>query len=429
MTTIDSLYHRFLQCNGASTDTRAIAAGSMFFALKGPHFNANTFVAEALSKGASAVVVDEASALREGCILVPNVLAAMQELATHHRRQHDIPFIGITGSNGKTTTKELIHAVLSASRPTLATQGNLNNHIGVPLTLLKLAAEHQIAIIEMGANKPGDIAELCAIAEPTHGLITNIGKAHLEGFGGYDGVLRTKTELYASVKTREGLLFVNADDDILMEQSGGIRRMSYGTSPKADAHGKSLSDDQLFLRFAFSGVDGKMHEVRTRLVGEYNLPNAMAAVAVGQHFGVPDQLIAESLAAYTPSNNRSQLLDNGRNLIVLDAYNANPSSMSAALRNLAAMESGRERIAILGDMLELGKDASLEHARIVELAAQLRMPCLFAGPLFSSCAPPDRSYANTEQLRRHLESQPVTGKLILVKGSRGIGLERIIDAL
>jgi len=169
--------------------------------------------------------------------------------------------------------------------------------------------------------------------------------------------------------------------------------------------------------------------VRTRLVGEYNLPNAMAAVAVGQHFGVPDQLIAESLAAYTPSNNRSQLLDNGRNLIVLDAYNANPSSMSAALRNLAAMESGRERIAILGDMLELGKDASLEHARIVELAAQLRMPCLFAGPLFSSCAPPDRSYANTEQLRRHLESQPVTGKLILVKGSRGIGLERIIDAL
>lgn len=430
MLPIHVLHARYLECSGACTDTRAIPEGSLFFALKGPRFNANRFASEALAKGARYAVVDEPEAVADPrCLLVPDALAALQQLATFHRQRFTLPVIGITGSNGKTTTKELVQAVLAADRPTLSTQGNLNNHIGVPLTLLRLTDAHRIAIIEMGANKPGDIAELCAIASPTHGLITNIGKAHLEGFGGFDGVLRTKTELYASVQQSAGTLFVNADDPVLMLRSEELPRRTYGTAAESATRGRLLPGEDFLLRFAFIGADGREREVATRLVGAYNLPNALAAVAIGQHFGVPDDRIAEALADYAPSNNRSQLMDTGRNLLVLDAYNANPSSMQAALRNLAAAAAKRSKLAILGDMLELGAGALDEHRAIVALVQELGLAARYAGPLFAQCAPHELAAPDAVALLGALRAEDISGKLILIKGSRGIGLERVVPAL
>lgn len=423
------LHERFLECTGACTDTRSISAGSMFFALKGPNFNANTFAAEALVKGARYAVVDEpTSDTGERCLVVPDVLRALQDLARHHRLSFTIPVIGITGSNGKTTTKELIHAVLTSHQPTLATVGNLNNHIGVPLTLLRLASEHRFAIIEMGANKPGDIAELCAISEPTHGLITNIGKAHLEGFGGFDGVLRTKTELYRHIAAHDGTLFVNADDPLLMRHAYGSAMHAYGTDAAADTTGW-LIPDPARLAFAFRRTDGKDHEVRTKLVGAYNLPNALAAVAVGQYFGVPDDRIATALTAFEPENNRSQLIDTGRNQIILDAYNANPTSMMAALENFATLSTARPKLAVLGDMLELGTFASEEHRAIVDAVKRHGLEVRFVGPLFSREAGNSKCYRSVNDLLVDLEHEAIAGRCILIKGSRGIKLETILPAL
>jgi UDP-N-acetylmuramoyl-tripeptide--D-alanyl-D-alanine ligase len=335
MTPIDTLHTRFLECSGACTDTRNITPGSLFFALKGPNFNANAFSGEALAKGSRYAVVDDPTVVKdERFLLVPDVLQALQDLARHHRRTFNIPVIGITGTNGKTTTKELVHAVLSAERPTLATSGNLNNHIGVPLTLLRMNAEHRIAIIEMGANKVGDIAELVAIAEPTHGLITNIGRAHLEGFGSYEGVITAKSEMYGFLGGHNGTLFVNADDALLMKKSAGMKRVTYGRSAGADTSGDTVSSGP-FMAMVFAGRDEEAYHVTTQLIGDYNLPNALAAVAIGQYFGVPDQRVAEALTAYAPSNSRSEFRDTGRNQLVMDAYNANPTSMAAALRNFA----------------------------------------------------------------------------------------------
>ena len=428
MTTIPTLYTRFLECSAACTDTRAIAPGCLFFALKGPHFNANAFAAEALTKGARFAVVDDPAVAKDDrFLLVPDVLIAMQELARYHRRTFSIPVIGITGTNGKTTTKELVHAVLSADRPTLATSGNLNNHIGVPLTLLRLTPEHRIAIIEMGANKVGDIAELVAIAEPTHGLITNVGRAHLEGFGSYEGVIRAKTEMYSFLGGHNGNVFVNADDPLLMEKSAGMKRVTYGRSAGADTSGDTASSGP-FMEFVFAGTDHQAYHVTTRLIGDYNLPNFLAAVAIGQHFDVPDQRIAEALSNYTPSNNRSQFTDTGRNQLVLDAYNANPTSMAAALRNFAAMTTDRPKLAILGDMLELGADSRTEHDAIVALVRELNIDARFVGPEFQRSAG-DRSYPNAAALLGALTNEPITGHLVLVKGSRGIKLETLVEAL
>ncbi len=428
MTTIHDLHTAFLTCTEAGTDTRAIAAGSLFFALKGPNFNANAFAAEALEKGARFAVVDEPSVVRdERFLLVPDVLHALQALATHHRKTFDIPVVGITGTNGKTTTKELVQAVLNADRPTLATIGNLNNHIGVPLTLLRLTKEHRIAIIEMGANKVGDIAELAAIAEPTHGSITNIGRAHLEGFGSYEGVVRTKSELYGSLRTHSGTVFVNTDDPLLMEQSSGLQRVTYGTRPDADTVGSTVRDGP-FMNVVFMGRDGAAYQVATKLIGDYNLPNALAAVAMGQHFGVPDQVIAEALTRYTPSNNRSEFRDTGRNQLVLDAYNANPTSMAAALKNFAAMKSERPKLAILGDMLELGADSRKDHDAIVELVKTLGLDARFVGPEFQRSTTL-HSYPDASALLDILKKEPLTGHLALVKGSRGIKLETVVGVL
>lgn len=425
----DVLHERFLKCTGACTDTRSISPGCMFFALKGPNFNANGFAQEALGKGARFAVVDDPDAATdERCLLVPDVLAALQALAGQHRRGFAIPVIGITGSNGKTTTKELVHAVLEAVHSTLATSGNLNNHIGVPLTLLRLTAEHRFAIIEMGANKPGDIAELCSLAEPTFGLITNIGKAHLEGFGGFEGVLRTKTELYRHIAAHGGTLFVNADDPVLRQHSIGIATHTYGTDATANTSGRLIPDPS-FMAFAFRGRDGREHIVRTNLIGAYNLPNALAAVAIGQHFGLPDDRIAEALTAYAPGNSRSQFIDTGRNEVVLDAYNANPTSMAAALENFAAMSTTRPKLVVLGDMLELGTYAPKEHRAMIELVEHLGLEARFVGPLFSREAHSTACFATADDLRQDLEREKPTGRCILIKGSRGIKLETILSAL
>ena len=427
--TLPALHVRFLNCTGTSTDTRTIGANCMFFALKGPNFDANAFAAEALAKGAKYAVVDDASVITDDrYLLVPDVLRALQDLATYHRRTFDIPVIGITGSNGKTTTKELVYAVLSADRPTLATTGNLNNHIGVPLTLLRLNKEHRIAIIEMGANKPGDIAELAAIAEPNYGLITNIGKAHLEGFGSYEGVIRTKTELYADIANRGGILFVHADDPLLMQKSEGMQRLTYGNISNASTRGNAVASESPFMELVIDdrGVHGHYH-ITTRIVGDYNAPNALAAVCIGRQFGVPDELICEALSTYTPSNNRSQFTDTGRNQLVLDAYNANPSSMTTALENFAAMPSARTKLVILGDMLELGADSEKEHRAIVELVQRLKLDAHFIGREFQKAIP--GAWASSADLLADLNASPVQGKLILVKGSRGIKLETVVPAL
>lgn len=427
MTTTEQLYERFRATTGICTDTRTITQGCLFVALKGPNFDANGFAAQALEQGARYVVVDDPGVVGdERYLTVADGLKALQDLARHHRRTLSIPVVGITGTNGKTTTKELVHAVLAADRPTLATSGNLNNHIGVPLTLLRLNAEHRIAIIEMGANKPGDIAELAAIAEPTHGLITNIGKAHLEGFGSYEGVIATKTELYRDLAARKGDLFVNGDDELLMGKSEGRRRTTYGRSPDADTAGDRVGAGP-FLEVVFAGRDARAHHATTRLIGAYNLHNVLAAVAIGQHFGVPDERIAEALTAYAPSNNRSQFTDTGRNQLVLDAYNANPTSMAAALENFAAMRSERPKLAILGDMLELGAESAKEHRAIVDLVTELGLDARFVGSEFVKATP--TAVRTAEELGQRIATDPITGKLILVKGSRGIKLETVVPAL
>ena len=425
------LHDRFLECTGACTDTRQLLQDGMFFALRGPNFNANTFAPQALAGGCRYAVVDDPSvATDERILLVPNVLTALQDLGRQHRRGFDIPVIGITGSNGKTTTKELVHAVLAADRPTLATSGNLNNHIGVPLTLLRLTAEHRIAIIEMGANHVGDIAELTAIAEPTHGMITNIGRAHLEGFGGYEGVVKAKSEMYDSLWLREGTAFVHGDDPLLMEKSQGLKRVTYGNNEAFDTNGNAVESEDPGMELVFDDRERQGHyHICMKLIGDYNAPNALAAVCIGQHFGVPDAVIFGALSDYTPSNNRSQFTDTGRNQLVLDAYNANPSSMQVALENFAAMTTRRPKLAVLGGMKELGAESRAEHEALVALVHALKLEAVYVGPEFADLSSPDLvTYADAETALEAFMQKPLTGHVILMKGSRGTKLETLLPA-
>jgi UDP-N-acetylmuramoyl-tripeptide--D-alanyl-D-alanine ligase len=430
MPSIHQLHATFLRSTGACTDTRRLLPGGMFFALKGPNFDANAFAAKALEAGCTFAVVDDpAAATDPRCLLVPDVLKALQQLALHHRRTFTIPVIGITGTNGKTTTKELVLAVLSDDRTTLATEGNLNNHIGVPLTLLRIAREHRIAIIEMGANHVGDIAELVNIAEPTHGLITNIGRAHLEGFGSYEGVITAKTEMYAFLRAHAGTLFVNADDPLLMAKSEGSTRVTYGTGPAVDVQ-VHAADGGAYMAIAWTGTDGRERTAVTRLIGAYNLPNAAVAVAIGQHFGVPDDAMAAALQAYVPSNNRSQFMDTGRNQLVLDAYNANPSSMQVALENFATMRSDRPKLAVLGGMKELGPGSRADHEALVLLARKLGVETLFVGPEFMDLKGMGiNAHPDAETALAALRAEPISGQLLLIKGSRGTKLETLLPEL
>ncbi|MCB0793503.1 MAG: UDP-N-acetylmuramoyl-tripeptide--D-alanyl-D-alanine ligase [Flavobacteriales bacterium] len=427
-TDLAALHARFLECTGACTDTRKPLEGGLFFALRGPNFNANNFAAAALEAGCRMAVVDDPEVVSDQrFILVDDVLDTLQELARYHRRQFDIPVIGITGSNGKTTTKELMYAVLSADRPTLATAGNLNNHIGVPLTLLRLNHTYRTAIVEMGANKVGDISELVAIAEPTHGLITNIGYAHIEGFGGIEGVLKGKTELYAWIREHQGRLYVNADDALLMEHSAGITRTTYGTNELSEWRG-TMKDGRSFLTFAWEHLGVRSGEVITRLVGAYNLSNALAAVCVGGELGVSDTAMAGAIQSYEPGNARSQFIDTGRNHLVMDAYNANPTSMKAALEHFAAMPGDRPKMVILGGMKELGESTAQEHQRLVDLVKELGLDAVYVGREF----PPRgdlQIHPDAASALAFLEDAAIAERLILIKGSRGTALEKVLPAL
>lgn len=424
---IQELYERYLQYPSVQTDSRKVQEGDIFFALKGDNFNGNRFAAQALADGAVYAVVDEAAyASDQRCILVEDVLSTLQQLARHHRLQLNIPVIGITGSNGKTTTKELLVAVLSARYKTYATEGNLNNHIGVPLTLLKIRPDAEIAIVEMGANHIGEIASYCTIANPGYGLITNCGKAHLEGFGSLEGVRQAKGELYDHLRHFNGTIFRNADLDYLREMAHDIpTQVTYGTA-NAQIIGKAIGDTAMLQAVILTS--GLETQIQTQLVGAYNLPNILAAVAAGHFFEVPIEAIKEALENYQPSNSRSQWIEKGSNRIILDAYNANPSSMKLAVENLAGMAAGQKWL-LLGAMKEMGAESAAEHQALVDLVAQLGFSnVILTGPEFAATRHSYRWFANSEEVRDYLLQHPVTDATILIKGSRGSKMETTLEA-
>lgn len=366
---LSALYQIFLDCQLVTTDSRNCPEGSLFIALKGESFNGNAFAGKALETGCAYAVIDESEYAIEGdqrYILVDDCLQTLQQLANYHRRQLGTRVIGITGTNGKTTTKELISAVLSRSHNILYTLGNLNNHIGVPSTLLRLKTEHDLAVIEMGANHPGEIKFLSEIAEPDCGIITNVGKAHLEGFGSFEGVIKTKGELYDFLRKKEGsTVFIHHDNAYLMNIAEGLNLIPYGTEDDLYVNGR-ITGNSPYLTFEWkAGKDGKSYQVQTQLIGEYNFPNALAAITIGRFFGVEDAKINEALSGYTPQNNRSQLKKTDDNTLIIDAYNANPTSMMAALQNFRNMEVPHKML-ILGDMRELGAESAAEHQKIAD---------------------------------------------------------------
>ncbi|MBR9844737.1 MAG: UDP-N-acetylmuramoyl-tripeptide--D-alanyl-D-alanine ligase [Algicola sp.] len=420
--TIEHIYNAFLECNSVSTDTRKITSGCLFFALKGDNFNGNTFASEALKKGANYVIIDEAQyAKHEQCILVDNVLHTLQALATHHRKVLNTPIIALTGSNGKTTTKELINAVLSTTYKICATKGNLNNHIGVPLTLLEFTSDTEIGIVEMGANHQKEIEFLANIALPDYGLITNFGKAHLEGFGGFEGVIKGKSELYDHLKSHDKTIFINKNDEKQIEQIGDYNKtVLFGSN-------MSLISVQPFITITFDDT-----EIKTHLTGAYNFNNIAVAIAIGEYFKVNKDLISKAIGNYIPSNNRSQIIEKASNKIILDAYNANPTSMMAALDNFGKL-NGSDKIAILGDMFELGKDSETEHQSISEYAQKFNIEHIYlVGKHFFNTKNDSSNVArfeSFEDLKTHLINFPLKHKYLLIKGSRGMALERVLDIL
>ena len=414
---IEELYEKFLQSSSFTTDSRKVGQGTMFFALKGEKFDGNTFVNEVLARGASYCVIDNPDyRIDDRCLFTDDTLKTMQQLAVHHRRQFDIPVIEITGTNGKTTTKELLYAVLSQKYRTHATQGNFNNHIGVPLTLLAMPNDTEMAIVETGANHPGEIDFLANIAQPTFGLVTNVGKAHLEGFGSFEGVVNTKTELYRYIAKNGGTLFVNADNDILMRYSETQKRITYGKS--ADVKGRLL-DSNPYMKFSFE-TGNEIYTVQTRLLGDYNFDNAMAAVCVGLHFGVSPQQVKSAVENYVPTNNRSQFKQTERNRLYLDCYNANPSSMTAAVQNFGNQKA-ENKVVMLGGMKELGTGSMAEHQNIVKLVESFRfLKKVFVGEEFSFVKGMDAEtlwFATSSEARDYFASDRLCDCTILVKGS------------
>lgn len=427
-TSIESLYKVYLQCRNVSTDTRNIGEGDFFFALKGPNFNGNLYAADALKKGAIAAVIDEEQyKTDERYLLVPNVLEALQQLGNYHRRQLNIPVIAIAGSNGKTTTKELIRETLQTIFNTFATQGNLNNEIGVPLSLLKLTSKTQVAVIEMGAKHRYDIQLLCNITEPTHGIITNTGKDHLESFKTLENTRKTNAELYESLEKNKGTAFVNsADNDLLKEAEIVSKNITYGKIETADCFGKIESFYPL-LSVSYRAENG-WHHIHSKLTGKYNFENIMAAVAIGKHFNVPDEKIKQAIESYQPTNNRSQLLQTGSNTFILDAYNANPTSMKEALENLAGIPS-EKKVVILGDMLELGDASHEEHFALVKFLQTLHLhKVILIGKEFGKVRDKIECvhFTTTEEAKAWFSKQHFENTTLLLKGSRGIGVEKIL---
>jgi UDP-N-acetylmuramoyl-tripeptide--D-alanyl-D-alanine ligase len=424
---IEELYKIYLQYPSVQTDTRKLRTGDLFFALKGPSFNGNEFAQKAIENGAAYAVIDEASYMIEGkTILVEDVLLTLQQLAKYHRQQFSIPFIAITGSNGKTTTKELIHAVLSTSFKTYTTEGNLNNHIGVPLTILKIRQDAEMAVIEMGANHQKEIASYCEIALPDFGLITNTGKAHLEGFGGIEGVRKGKGELYDHLRSHNGTAFVFWDYDYLREMSRGIPHIyTYGTE-SADITGAATQTDP-YLEVSFhKGISG---QVSTHLVGGYNLPNVLAAAAVGVYFGVDSSRIKQAIESYQPTNSRSQLLEKGSNKIILDAYNANPSSMRLAIENFAKIKADRKML-VLGGMAELGEGSLEEHKEIIRLIDQYHWSkVLLVGGDFMKISNSYPLFPSALEAGKWMKENKIENTYLLIKGSRSMQMEKVLDYL
>lgn len=417
---IAQLHQLYSQTYLVDTDTRKIRKGSMFFCLKGDNFNGNEFAEEALKSGANYVVIDEEKyKTNPNAILVENVLETLQKLANFHRKQLTIPIISLTGSNGKTTTKELINAVLSKKYSTSATAGNLNNHIGVPLTLLSMTPKTEIGIVEMGANHLKEIAFLCSIAEPTYGLITNFGKAHLEGFGSAEGVIKAKSELYDFLRSNKGTVFINTDDELQVKQSAGINAVEFSSK---------------VIKFMeanpFVKVEFKNTLIESNLIGKYNYNNIAVAVAVGNYFKISETDIKMAIESYIPTNNRSQIIQKGSNKIIMDAYNANPSSMQAALENFAQLKD-ENKVVFLGDMFELGKDSKMEHEKIANLVASYNFSKVFLiGKAFSATGAKNAFLSESyESFKNSTNYSNINKSTILIKGSRGMALERLLDLL
>lgn len=426
MTSIEELYQIYLQYPLVQTDTRKLKEGDLFFALKGPNFNANEFAQKAIDAGAAYAVIDDKKHFIEGkTFLVDDVLTSLQQLAKYHRQQFNIPFLAITGSNGKTTTKELVHAVLSSTFKTCTTEGNLNNHIGVPLTILKIKTDAEIAVIEMGANHLKEIASYCQIALPTHGIITNCGKAHLEGFGGMEGVRKGKGELYDYLRSNNGTAFIMWDYDYLRDMSKGISGIvTYGTS-EADIIG-NVSGSAQCLQVQFSkGFRGK---IQTSLIGDYNFSNVLAAVAVGKYFKIDEEKIKTAIESYSPANSRSQLLQKGTNKIISDAYNANPSSMKAAIDNFAKADG--EKILALGAMAELGNDSLKEHQDIIkEIDKHQWKDVLLVGGDFMNVDHTYRKFNTADEAGEWCRKAKPEHSFFLIKGSRSMQMEKLLDYL
>lgn len=425
---LNELYELFLHHEKITTDSRHCPANSLFFALKGERFDGNQYAAKALEAGAAYAIIDNPEYLSgDRMILVDNVLDCLQQLAHRHRKALGIPVIGITGTNGKTTTKELLASVLATKFNVLATEGNLNNQIGVPLTLLRMNPDHEIAVVEMGASHPGDIDELVHIVAPNYGLITNVGCAHLEGFGSFEGVLHTKGELYDYLRHTNGKIFINQENKDLMGIAHGLEQITYGQHEGAFAVGHVVESNP-FLTFDWK-QQGKIHVVETHLVGAYNIDNVLAAVAVGRYFKIPAERISRAIAAYEPTNNRSQYKKTERNALIIDAYNANPTSMKAALDNFASLPVHPKAV-VLGDMLELGKTSDELHSGIVrQLQAEAFDKVYLCGQHFARTADGFPSFTTTEELIAALRQDKLEGYHILIKGSHGMGLEKVVELL
>lgn len=418
MTSLKEVYQLFLKSSGVQTDSRKTTSHQLFFALNGPNFDANAFAQQAIEKGALAAIVDDKAVAEanQNCYLVADVLETLQTLAQHHRNQFDIPIIALTGSNGKTTTKALMHAVLSTTHKVLATDGNLNNHIGVPLTLLRLTTAHSHAIIEMGANHLKEIAFLCEIAQPTHGLITNVGKAHLEGFGSEEGVLQGKTELYDFIAKKGGIIFINQDDNKLLNSIGDVTHTSYKPSEFR------ITQDQPTLTLVYQNI-----EIPTQLVGTYNKENIAAAVSIGAYFGVSLVKAAKAVSDYTPNNSRSQLMTLNGKTLTFDAYNANPSSMKAAIAAFAK-RSGKKAV-ILGHMAELGTYESAEHQALVDLVKKQGFETSYwVGKPYEHLVT-THYFSSVDKLNLFLKNNPIEADQLLIKGSRSATLEKVLDCL
>jgi UDP-N-acetylmuramoyl-tripeptide--D-alanyl-D-alanine ligase len=425
---IAELYKCFMECGKVTTDSRNCPEGSMFIALKGETFNGNAFAAQALKQGCRYAVIDESEYAGEGTILVDNCLQALQQLANYHRRQLKTPVIGITGTNGKTTTKELISTVLSRKFNTLYTEGNFNNHIGVPLTLLRLTKEHEMAVVEMGANHPGEIKTLVHIAEPDYGIITNVGKAHLQGFGSFEGVIRTKGELYDFLRAKGGAtIFIQNENPYLNGIAEGLTCVRYGQTAGLYVSGELISCSP-FLSFRWT-AEGVSHEVNTHLIGSYNLDNMLAAAAIGRYFGVSDDDISSALASYLPHNNRSQLKETADNKLIVDAYNANPTSMMAALKNFRQVEAPHKMV-ILGDMKELGEASREEHQKVVDYLKECGFDrVVLVGPEFAAATHSYQTFQHVDEVLADIRMHKPQGYYILIKGSNSMKLSQLPEYL